>query len=333
MKSLKDFVSDVLKVNKVPVKVIQPPVGRKEKIRIDRSAILFFDTYKNSQDFHDRATIVNKYAHQFNFYSYVEDAEKADSNIVAKKFQAGLVYYEHFLLHHTTNDNEEVLTLITYSTFHQPKCRSIRKIEMNQFYKKSRKWKTRDFHREKFLNFNSCEMIIKVLHPQFPEFFVELDENGEMKLQGYGPLFNDVISKRLNYTYVYQLYSVHKNGSINQSVRPTYFPAQGKLFNHVNGYDFEIHGTSFRRIFAKGLNQNVITFPHTTVDELFIISRSAPFSQFEKIFLPFESEVWHWLIASMAVAVFVIFIFQRTPKFVQKFVFGMSNQSPLLNLM
>jgi hypothetical protein len=94
--------------------------------------------------------------------------------------------------------------------------------------------------------------------------------------------------------------------------------------------DFEIHLNSLRylQMHFKGY---IMTAPVTAMDEIILISRSAPYTQFDKIFMPFEIEVWHWLIGTLTFFVVAICILKLTPKFVQEFVFGSRVWTPLLN--
>jgi hypothetical protein len=50
--------------------------------------------------------------------------------------------------------------------------------------------------------------------------------------------------------------------------------------------------------------------------------------------LPFEIELWCWLIGTLVLLVAVAAVIQRfTPEFVQKFVFGSRVNTPILNMM
>lgn len=216
------------------------------------------------------------------------------------------------------------LSLATWITFQQPNCRKWKLIEINRFSNRLRKWTTPEYFVEKFDNFNGCELSVRAPYPQTNVLQIEFNNQGNLtNIRGYGPVFNHEISKSLNYSYVYKPFDLKRKENITKC-------------------DFEIKAESFRRInlrtpldtFIEKFVHPFVTDRFTTIDEIIIISRFETFSQFEKIFLPFEIEIWHWLIAVMSIASFVICILKTfASEKVKKFVFGTVVQSPMLNLM
>jgi hypothetical protein len=185
---------------------------------------------------------------------------------------------------------------------------------VNKFSKKLQKWQNEVFHIDKFNNFNGCELVVGVRHPQFNEIRADVDENGSfIRYKGYGPLFNFEISKNLNYKYVYNFFNALKR-------------------NISTDFDFQIFGTSWRAINLEK-NHSFSTSQFTTIDDIILISRFKPHTPFEKIFLPFEVEVWYWLIGTLTVFAVAICIFKCTPTSVQKFVFGSKVTTPFLNML
>jgi hypothetical protein len=65
----------------------------------------------------------------------------------------------------------------------------------------------------------------------------------------------------------------------------------------------------------------------------FLISKPKPYSFLEKALLPFDPEVWWWLIGFLAFGVMVIVVVTFMNQKKQNFVFGLKVKAPLLNMM
>jgi hypothetical protein len=76
----------------------------------------------------------------------------------------------------------------------------------------------------------------------------------------------------------------------------------------------------------------VPSFSFLVTDYVFLVSRSAPYSFFEKALLPFDSEVWYWLIGFLAVGLLVIVAVSFMSQKIRNFVFGLGIRAPMLNL-
>ena len=116
--------------------------------------------------------------------------------------------------------------------------------------------------------------------------------------------------------------------------------------NHFreSDYDILVYASCMRQVealFKNGYLYNAFaTFspgfclhPFSTIDVIFLVSQPALYTQFEKIFLPFQIEVWIWLMVSLAIGVLVIFLLNFTSKHTQKFIFGLRVNTPALNLL
>ena len=141
-------------------------------------------------------------------------------------------------------------------------------------------------------------------------------KNGKIiKITGYAPKIIETISKYLNFTIKYDVY--HQGESLTgEKLAP----------------DFKVAKASFRTLQIRK-NRIALTFPFNEIDVIFIISRFAPYTPFQKNFLPFEAAVWYWLIATLAFVAAVIFVISFAPEKVYKFVFGSKIHTPLMNMM
>jgi hypothetical protein len=68
-------------------------------------------------------------------------------------------------------------------------------------------------------------------------------------------------------------------------------------------------------------------------DFIFFVSRSAPYSFLEKALMPFDSEIWYWLVGFVAIGILVIVVVTFMSQKVQNFIFGLRVRAPMLNLM
>jgi hypothetical protein len=183
-------------------------------------------------------------------------------------------------------------------------------------------------------NFNGCKMNIAMPYTVNPDnknlaLTAHLDSNGKfLRFSGYLLKFNEVISKSLNYAYSYEPVKVIDTDA---AFGTDYL----KELSFNDNISFRIDVSSHRK------NQNnlrpstfSLTQRYTTVDEIILISRFKPYSMYDKIFMPFEIEVWQWLVGTLLtlflVSSFIVFF---APKYVKNFVFGRKVQSPLLNIM
>jgi hypothetical protein len=145
------------------------------------------------------------------------------------------------------------------------------------------------------------------------------DKKNTFSINGYAMEFMNIISKSLNFTYVYNPAKFVRDNVIE--------------FNKSLSIDLKVEVGSYRNNFMKHKAPARVTEGYTTVDEIIIISQFAPYSSFEKIFLPFEIELWWWLIGSLIVmyvtsALIIVF----APESARHFIYGLKVKSPLMNM-
>lgn len=314
---LDDIVNKLMKVSETPVKLVKVNF-RKRKVLIKQSAILLFDNVQSYRDFHSRAYLRSQEDfHGFQFFVFIDNfVENRLTNLGFSTEEAlkphRLFRSLNFLMQKTSD--KEMMDLITFVTFKTKKCRNWKKMAVNRFSKRTRKWTSGKFFLEKFNNFNGCLLIVLVPIPQPLMFTVFQDEKENFQFLGYGTKIHDIISNNLNYTFFLNPRLGFDNG------------------NNTLIEDFLFSSMPMRQGYV--VNAKVITTERiTTKDVIILTSRSPPYEQFDKIFLPFDIEVWHWLIATFVIAVFVIFIVKLTSRKIQNFMFGSKVQTPILNLM
>lgn len=303
--TLNEIVNEVVKRNSeeiFPIKLIVISESE-EKIKLNQSAVLIFDKCEAYQNFHKIASLNNFFPKDFHFLVYIKNFDEDRKKCLTTKVPLALLRYETFI----GSEDEDSFKLTTFVTFQQPNCRNWQEMEVNQFSIKSRTWKSHQFFLEKFKNFDGCEVEVGFLMQSHPN--IVIDQNSEGKVVnvwgiGINHLFE--IEKQLNISVTFSPDGIRPESNVTLLAQPMRYKAT------MVDYDF--------------------CYPHITSEDLVLISRSVPYTQFEKMFLPFEIEVWVLLIVTLTTAVVTILIVKLTPKYVQKFVFGTNVRRPLMNL-
>jgi hypothetical protein len=311
--NLSDIANELAKAVKAQISMLKFK-DSPSKITLNRSAIILFDTFTSCRNFHANVSLGNNHPKDFNFLSYVENADKDSSTSVIYNKTVpvvGFLQFENFL---SLNVTLKALQLFTLLLYQQPICKQFKLIEINQFSIETEKWKSREFSIEKYNNYNGCDIKIKANNNQVQIFYFLNNYTGEI---GYGVDINKAIGVKMNFTFTY-IPLFHNVYNLS-------------TFNHA-GADIDFMSFSFWQIRSIFGPKFVSTTGFTTVDDIVLISRFPPHSKFEKIFMPFEIEVWHWLIATLVIALAVICGFKLAPTYIRKFVFGSKVQTPIMNL-
>lgn len=305
------LVNEVVKVinRYCPLYNVIDIVDSDKDIEFTQSAVLMFDTVKAFDKlFSGRASLRRLIYHKtLHFLVYIQDLTAAQLN----SLKPGLAtsHNENFLI--VKNDT---IQLNTFITFQQPICRAWHIANFNEFSTLTKKWKNRELFLDKFNNFNGCELKVRLDYPSEPILNVKYDNYSVTKytLNGYGITMIKEIAKNLNYSLYFNPYDRITKVTHNKSVNIDYF----------------IHLIPIRLVY---LNWAVHIVPFTTTDVIILISRSEPYSPFEKLFLPFEVEVWTWMIITLTTAVTTIIVVSFFPKQIRNFVFGNRVTTPLMN--
>jgi hypothetical protein len=105
----------------------------------------------------------------------------------------------------------------------------------------------------------------------------------------------------------------------------------------LDDMDLQIHESPYRFSFTQEKSSLSISYTPTyrfhVIDYVFLVSRPAPYSFFEKALMPFDSEIWYWFIGFVVFGLLVIAAVSFLSQKVQNFVFGLNIRAPMLNLM
>jgi hypothetical protein len=190
-------------------------------------------------------------------------------------------------------------------------------------------WKSQEFTQKRYENFNGCQMDLAILYRESSislALTIQTDVNGKLlRVSGYILKLHKTIRTALNYTF--RMFIAVKNESTSLDV------IEYQLKNPSR--DFRIEISSYRRnLQLKRFTTLSMTDRYTTVDEIILVSRFKPYSMFDKIFMPFEVEVWIGLVGTVVIFLLVSVVTSLlTPKFVKRFIFGYRVKHPTLNIM
>jgi hypothetical protein len=265
----------------------------KDGIFISQSAILFFNDTPQFIEFYRKSSIGIEFPKELHFFVYIE-------NFRLDQFNHLFFDYLHpiFILKQSNfvaRTNNDFIELTTFTMFEQPHCRQVNLKTINRYSVVSKEWANRSFAIEKFKNFNGCEL----------------------KIVGHF-IGNDVLR-----IFEYSLNFTTK--LISQEER-------------FMGIDIILAVTPMRLVRTNEHTGEILRFlsqtHHVSIShQVCVASRPALYSFLEKALLPFDNEVWYWLIGILALAVLVIVFISFTSQKIQKFVFGSKVKAPFLNLM
>jgi hypothetical protein len=327
-KTLSDIAEKVMKSTEVPYRVIEIEPNENE-MKVNQSAIFFFKSVISYKNFQTRLVLNNQYPKKLNFLVYIEEETNNFTALAPQKpLEAPIFLQSCFVI---KKSNSKMVQLLSFAIFYEKKCNGGYISPINFFFASTKTWMNSNFFPTKFNNFNGCELTVAFSHPQTLIFDVTNPTPGKYHISGYGITFIDQIAKSLNF-------------------KCKYFPAlrsgfsYGKHSSRKKLWDVFIFANSLRKVQSlKQTSYNLIeygfstpgfaTHSFTTVDYIVVISQPSPYTPFEKIFLPFEVEVWYSLIFTLLFAVVVIIALKCLPKYMQHFTFGSKVKTPVLNLL
>jgi hypothetical protein len=158
-----------------------------ETLPVEQSAVLFFDSPKHYKNFHNKALLANQYPKELYFFVYIANYKKEDLAKAWPISQALKINRQVYFL--CDNKEKDYIDLRTHMFFNKYNCRKFKNSRVNQFSKISKKWRNQNFTKQKFKNFNGCELVVKRDEP-FEPFAIEIHDIIFSTLQPSGPLNN-----------------------------------------------------------------------------------------------------------------------------------------------
>jgi hypothetical protein len=288
-----EIIDQLLNSFETPIKVVNVE-NNDNSFHIDRSAVLIFNNKQEFVNFHRKMQVAFDYPRELHFFVYIESNDDQEYSPHSDDFKKLLEFKNFNFLF----EGDDFIDLVTFMTFQQPNCRELHPFTVNRFSKASRKWETNSFSMERFMNFNKCELAIWPNNIFKVALFDRIHKTIESSLN-----FTSIVLTSENQPYdFFMLFS----------------PARMMLVDPIADSTFKPFSS---------------TYSFLIVDFHFLVSRSAPYSYLEKALMPFENEVWYWLIGSLSLGVIAIVVISCMSKKIRRFVFGLRVQAPMLNMM
>lgn len=252
--------------------------------------------------------------------------EKDESELM-KHFELRNKRYNYYFL----IDERKVLTLKTFVYFTSKECRVPQLTTLNVFTKNMSQWQSNIFRIDKFANLNGCELTCNILKQPPGVYF---DETNHV-FDGFNYQIFQVFAWKFNYSL--------------KLIVPKVIKRRQQLDENLD-FSLLMVSTAYEIYRSKELQ---FTQPHFLISKLVIIppgfvhfyfyfttlkiifkkSQGELYTDLEKLFLPFEFEVWMWILASFVVAYAVVFIINQFSRTVQNFVYGRNVRTPSINIL
>jgi hypothetical protein len=296
---LMDIASKVIKTVEGPSKVIKSS-DRKQRKLLSSSAVFLFENFKAYKQSPYRLS--NSRVKDIYFIVYIaqlnpKSLENSTKN--EKLNHTSPFRYQYFL-----TPNKTVLTLKTFVTFqHSMECRQWKAIDVNRFDMKTRTWDTNKFVVEKFRDLNGCELVVEAYRNNQPFMVIRFKKKMLPEMLGSFVKVNNEVSKALNFTIFYNVYDKKEDEKPNNSLIT----------------DYILTSSSMRRVYSIAGTQST-TAAISYVDLIIIAAQFEPYTAFGKIFIPFDDDVWFWLIGTLIFTGSMIFAMRFAPKNLRSFV-------------
>jgi hypothetical protein len=336
---LETIADDIGKSIQVPHKRRKKPNLKYETVFIERSAILLFNKWEDYHHVYFQSFLTKRYQSDPFLLIYIDD-DPANKDYPEETMRFMGISWSFFLDYFLEVTKTSII-LSTFDRFQQSDCHKINRFKVNEFSLATRKWESEKFVVDKFRNLNQCKVLFNMMYPQSLALQVDFDATKKPSYRGYVTKFNDIISKKMNFTFTFNpVRMVLRNDSVtryemtNYSYNSDYYNSDYHVYSLRKLSMLEWNETEVLKIAFKLQNDVIVTKGFVKVDVIIVVSGFKSYSMVEKVFLPFEAEVWWCLIgflSGLAVIASVILVFAS--KRVRNFVFGLKVKSPLLNMM
>jgi hypothetical protein len=290
------FLDKILETGKTPVKIVNLD-SFKEKLEVERSAVLLFNKLEQFKAFSERVIIAIESPQELHFFVYIENFKREDYASLVPRFLYSLLHnHLNFLIDF---EGDDWISLMTFTTFQQPDCRAFHAVVINQFSKATKQWKNQEFSIELYRNFNGCKLVAR---------------HQRVMNHASSKLIHQAIEKSLNFKTIV-VDSSDPKSTQRTDFAMSMFPSRAIPLFSKKGIEFS--STSYCRI----------------TDYVLLVSRSEPYTYWEKALLPFDEEVWYWLTGLLVFSLFVIVVTSFMSQRVRDFIFGFGVRAPVLNMM
>jgi hypothetical protein len=209
-------------------------------------------------------------------------------------------------------ESKENFELKTFEIWTEKVCNIEQLVTLNAFDKNSRKWQKSFEIQEKFTNFHGCEL--KVFSGIFKLPTFDLIQDAQMTF--VHPAIQPILEKRdQKEEKIVKIFSEFAN----------FTAIPGKVI-----YDENRQVVTASQLNHLTLQCSIPVFQYTIQ---IMYSPPEPYSNYEKMILPFDSETWLYLILVFLSSFIGIFLINRMPKRFKDLFYGKNVRMPSLNVL
>lgn len=296
-KSESNEVNELLRIQRenISVRVTEDAKRDESKSNLNISSILLFDSIKV---FKEVVKTINWLSDRSKRFQHLVYAPNLTINDINENILDGFIIDQVSFL---VNETEESIELATVFMFTAHKCREKQFVVINKFEAKSMKWQSSTFFPEKYQNFYGCELTLGMY------------EHYRNKNCGPSALVFIALSRALSYKL--RIVLIKENDFLNHY--------KSKL---LDLYDFQASlSIANDAVFLS-------TVPHMIESSHFLIPPGLPYSDFEKMLLPFDNYIWIAIATTLLVCFILVKVVSFSPQWIQDSIFGKNIRTPEVNL-
>jgi len=282
--------------------------------QIDKSAAILVGNVLSFNKLNKEVKLSNLYPKDLKFLIILDDAFGFEEQLKSQPYLLNdygrLLDYSYFLI-----NLEDRIVLCTVMWLRKSACDSPHFMPLNVIFKSTQKWIKELEIFDKFQNFHGCPLTSGNLYSILGTFY---KDKFTSELKG---IFFDLtlaVAQYTNFTAVFypiSNYTLSYNDSKIDETGDGRFQIAYKIrTNTINSY-------------------NHVTMTFSQFSFIFVITPADPYTSYEKIFLPFDTDTWTWLIITFSCTFVSIFIINMISKEVQDLVYGENVQTPIMNVL
>lgn len=275
-------------------------------IELSESAVLIFNSVNDLEDFNEKVKLTNVLPAALRYFVYIKSGSLVN---LSKLSDTQILQYQYFLI-----NVEGSIKMMTFVWYTPNKCNSVQLIEVNNFDKSLMKWEKPNFTISKFRNFYGCQVVFGVF-PDNPAFSYDQMDNGTIYYWGYNYQMIKGLTNILNYTF---------------RLNP-FLEDEGIFYFDNLTVDYLVRIAPIH-VFVKNHHGYFLTQPYVFLNNLIAVPPGEPYTEYEKLLLPFDYDTWIVIACSFLVAFAVIFGINFMKLEVRNFVFGLNVTTPSLNV-
>lgn len=286
--------------------IIKIDGARIDVFKLERSAIFVFKSYANYQRLEDKLNFDLDEPLQVEVLIY---SPGLSLNAIEKKLPTDLYQIRSFLI-----DEAEYIDLKALVLFTPSKCSSQQLVTINKFSKDSLKWETSKFFETVIYDFFDCSKVFGVRQTVYPASFY-FYIRGKYYFKGFLVTMTISMQENLKYNPIFSPY----DDSLRKYMIPSHKPHVLMFYTVIDIRNFM--SIAFTPLFIES---------HIGL----VVPPGEAYTDFEKLFLPFENEVWIYFCVTFFLAFFVTLIVKyATRTSIQLLIFGENIKSPALNIL